>query len=262
MQKILAKLNRVLFTNLIFRIKSKISPKIIVDDGYNNQELVDFIIKKNNLYSLDLNDTSQIPLSAIRTLLPFAVGNFSNTVTVLDVGGGGGNHYYEAKFASNIKIFDWTVLETPKMVETAVKFLKPNPELLYATDIQSIAMKKFDLIMANSSIQYIKNPIVFLQDLVKIDSTYLYITRTPLSLNIAYEFAQISLLVDHGPGYLERKRNNELVSTTVKVLSKTIFESILNEKYDIKFVIKEENSVLNFGNQMFDSYGYFCERKR
>jgi len=262
MQKILAKLNRVLFTNLIFRIKSKISPKIIIDDGYNNQELVDFIIKKNNLYSLDLNDTSQIPLSAIRTLLPFAVGNFSNTVTVLDVGGGGGNHYYEAKFASNIKIFDWTVLETPKMVETAVKFLKPNPELLYATDIQSIAMKKFDLIMANSSIQYIKNPIVFLQDLVEIDSTYLYITRTPLSQHNEYKFAQISRLVDHGPGYLERKQNNELVSTTVRVLSKTIFESILNEKYDIKFVIKEENSVLNFDNQTFDSYGYFCERKR
>jgi hypothetical protein len=89
MQKMLAKLNRVLFTNLIFRIKSKILPKIIIDDGYNNQELIDFIIKKNNLYSLDLNDTSQIPLSSIRTLLPFAVGNFSNTVTVLDVGGGG-----------------------------------------------------------------------------------------------------------------------------------------------------------------------------
>jgi hypothetical protein len=148
------------------------------------------------------------------------------------------------------------------MVETAVKFLRPSPELLYATDIQSIAMKKFDLIMANGSIQYIKNPIVFLQALVEIDSTYLYITRTPLSQHNEYEFAQISRLVHHGPGYLERKQNNELVSTTVRVLSKTIFESILNEKYDIKFVIKEESSVLNFDNQAFDSYGYFCERKR
>ncbi len=250
-----------MLTDLIFKIKNKISPKYIIENGYDSQDLIDVIIKKNNLYSRDLKETNQIPLSAIRTLLPFAVGNFSDKVTVLDVGGGGGNHYYEARSATNIENFEWTVLETPKMVKAAEEFLVPNPDLRYIDNIQLVAMKTFDLIIANSSIQYVKNPLAFLQDLVKVDSTYLYITRTPLSLHKEYEFNQISKFRDHGPGYFEIYSKKNLVSTRVRIVPKTEFESILNQKYKIKFSIKEESSALHFGDKKFDSHGYFCERK-
>jgi putative methyltransferase (TIGR04325 family) len=197
----------------------------------------------------------------MRTIFPFALGQFQEKIHVLDFGGGGGNHYIEAKTAMPTKSFIWTVLETQEMVKQCTAKRSPGNELIFIDKISDLIPGDIDLIMANSSLQYTEDPLSKLRELIEVNSKYIWITRTVLSDFEQVDFSQTSDFRNNGPSISIPNDDARKVSYNVTVVPRPLFESIIETKYDIVLIVLEERGVYQNRGNFFDMYGYFCKRK-
>jgi len=140
----------------------------------------------------------------MRKLVPFAIGDVKKT-RVLDFGESIGNHYQEAKFVLQKQYFERIALETNSIVQCAKKLILSNNKSFFIDDVDLSRNIEFDLIFANSSLQYTPGPNLYPKWLLEMRAKYLYITRTLLSEKSFYHFPQISKLQEHGPGELDSK---------------------------------------------------------
>jgi putative methyltransferase (TIGR04325 family) len=235
------------------------SDKILT--GYSNEELIALVVQKNIKYQDEITESLSVPFSAMRTIIPFALGQFAKSVNVLDFGGGGGNHHAEAELAFPDKKFTWTVVETPELVSYCNIHRKSLGQLVFTQKLDDPRIKNLDLIIANSSLQYTHEPLEELQKLVSLGSRYLYITRTVLSESNPIIFEQLSRFQDNGPSLSNPEYDARKASYRVSVASRTDFEEILKDNYEIKLrVLEEEGAYVDKGKK-YDLYGYFCARK-
>lgn len=151
-----------------------------MDDGYQQTQLVSHIVNNSLSYSSELTQSRELPLSGTRNYLPFAMGQYSDVIKVLDFGGGAGHHHTEAELAFPDKNFEWIVFETKSMVDE-VNSKSRKTEVTFIHEMSKLEGCKFDLIIANSSLQYTDNPIQVMTDLVKLGAKYIYISPEPPS---------------------------------------------------------------------------------
>jgi putative methyltransferase (TIGR04325 family) len=229
--------------------------------GYSNQDLIAQVVQKNIKYQDEIIKSVSVPFSAMRTIIPFALGQFAQSVNVLDFGGGGGNHHAEAELAFPDKKFYWTVVETPELVNYCNSHRKSLGQLVFTQKLDDPRIKNLDLIIANSSIQYTDEPLEVLQNLVSLGSRYIFITRTVLSESNPIIFEQVSRFQDNGPSLSKPENDARKASYRVSVASRTSFEEILNHNYEIKLRVLEENGAYIHNGKKYDLYGYFCARK-
>jgi putative methyltransferase (TIGR04325 family) len=232
-----------------------------ISDGYSNADLIESIVAKNIQYQDEVFKSSSIPIAGMRTIFPFALGQFQEKIHVLDFGGGGGNHYIEAKAAMPTKSFIWNVLETKEMVKQCMAKRSSGNELFFIDKISDLIPEDIDLIIANSSLQYTEDPISRLRELIEVNSKYIWITRTVLTDSEQVDFYQTSDFRDNGPSISNPKDDARKVSYNVTVLPRPLFESVIKTKYDVLLMVLEERGVYKNGGNKFDVYGYFCKRK-
>jgi putative methyltransferase (TIGR04325 family) len=235
------------------------SCKKIFSTNYNDEHLTTSIVKKTLEYSRFISEENSIPITALRTALPFALGEFQRRITVLDFGGGAGTTYFEAKYFSPNKDFKWIILETKTMANMAESMNTKTNELKYISNFKEIDDIKIDLIIANSSLQYTDNPIDYLNKLINIKAKYLFITRTPLTNEESIKVLQTSILGENGPQIGNKLVNKTRINIPATVISKNVFENLLESCYQIKYHIIEEKSSFNASGRSFDLFGYFCE---
>jgi putative methyltransferase (TIGR04325 family) len=243
----------------IVKYTKSIGCKKSFSTNYNDEQLTTSIVKNTLEYSRFISAENSIPITALRTALPFALGEFQRRITVLDFGGGAGATYFEAKYLFPNKDFKWIILETKTMANMAESMNNKTDELKFISSFREIGDVKIDLIIANSSLQYTDNPIDHLNKLINIKAKYFFITRTPLANEESKRVLQTSILGENGPQINNKLVNKTRIDIQATVISKNIFENLLESFYQIKYHFIEEKNGFHASGRSFDLFGYFCE---
>ena len=264
----------------------------LAETSYEDSDIVKVVTTKNVVFRDKLRSrllgtgTATLDMTATRILLAFSMmtekRNDEGVMRVLDVGGGAGFHFFIAKAAifgdsgagrseerrtsssskkSPIEL-QWRVVETPSMVKGAKARGLEERGLRFFDDIRAAAQSlgNIDLILASSSLQYFPDPIAALRDMIGVQASYLFITRTPLSLQGTMRKMQTSRLGDNGPGPLpsELSSLDRDITFPITYPDKKDIEAVLRTRYNILVRFHEERSSFGSGLQRYDNYGYFC----
>ena len=233
------------------------------DGGYLNKKLTNSVAYKQFLHNQLLASQPIFEFNAIRTLV--GIGQISNKskLNVIDVGGGAGYHFHIASIAFPSIKFEWHVVETKSMCDSASQHAKSG--LYFHESLSSVAnsLSDIDLVFSSSALQYFEDPIKTLSDILDLKSRNIFITRTPLSLYSQILIAvQRSKLSDNGPGQLPHGFVDEIIEYPITYIPKKVFEETLLSSYQIKFQIEEEGASLFFENMPINGmFGYYCSLK-
>lgn len=166
----------------------KFDDALKVCDGYNDNNLIDRIYKqsikaiKNNKYEQDgiIYDNPIINEFIVDYLCNDYIINkkysFKKKIKILDYGGSFGNLYYSLKNFIHMN-FEWEVIEQKRKV-TYAKKNSLFKEIRFSSQIDS--KKKYDIIIFNTSFQYLPNPIQIFKKLRNKSNIFIF---TNLILN-------------------------------------------------------------------------------
>jgi putative methyltransferase (TIGR04325 family) len=226
------------------------------NNGYNNLTLNKSIIKKTIKFS-NFNSINEQDTNIQRTIKFLKFIKKKKLNNIIDFGGGAGYHYLIAKIKLPNFNCRWQVIENKTMVRLCNKAFKYK-NLFFFNSLNNI--KKNDILFSSCSINYTKNPLKTLKMISKLDSKYLYFTRTPLTQNKSIEFKQISLLSDNGPCKLKNEKKM-LIEYKNKIIKKECFENIFKNKYTILSRYIDQKNAFCYGNNSFDTYTYIFKRR-
>ena len=231
--------------------------------GYESELIGKVVTKKNFYYKLSMRKSDFIyPQSLLRPLLPLAYIT-KKQVKVIDFGGGGGAQYFAASHLfSSSRLFSWRVIETETIVNNSSALA--NGDLAFYKSIEEATFDGFypDLVIASSSLEYTRNPLETLRELINLDANYFYLTRSALTLGpnlIAAE--QTSRLKDNGPGPLPDEFQDCEIKYWIRVLPLNLVKQELSAKYDILFTALEVENAINVLNTPVNQYGILAHRK-
>jgi putative methyltransferase (TIGR04325 family) len=114
-------------------------------------------------------------------------------LSVLDWGGGFGHYQVLARSVLPRLPFDWHVKETPAVVARGRDL---NPEVTFHDDAAALD-RRFDLVVASSSLQYAEDWRALLERLAGASERYLYVARVPIAMQ-APSFVVIQRPYVHG----------------------------------------------------------------
>jgi putative methyltransferase (TIGR04325 family) len=230
--------------------------------GYNNNELSKIVIQKNIIANSLLEKNRFHEMSSLRTLLGIIWALKEKSIKVIDFGGGGGYHYFIAKnIFRDTKNIKWHVVETPTMCQEAKIVSSEELEFFDSINQAKSGLDDIDLIFSSSALQYTPDPILFLEELLDCSSKFLYITRTPFSSSkdIIYS-VQASMLGANGPGPLPDGFNDRVILYPITYVPLDQIINIINKKYKVLFMVKEESPTLFFNDfPLNEYYGIWCE---
>jgi putative methyltransferase (TIGR04325 family) len=231
--------------------------------GYESELIGKVVTKKNFYYRLSMCKSDFIyPQSLLRPLLPLAYITKKH-VRVIDFGGGGGAQYFSASHLfSSSRLFSWRVVETETIVNNSSALA--NGDLAFYRSIGEATFDGFypDLVIASSSLEYTKNPLETLRELINLDASYFYLTRSALTLGSNLITAeQTSRLKDNGPGPLPDEFQDCEIKYWIRVLPLNLVKQELSAKYDILFTALEVDNALNVSNTPVSQYGILAHRK-
>ena len=137
---------------------------------------------KNGEYAFErdsvLFSDIQYPFHVLAGLLKIALLN-SGKLNVLDFGGSLGSSYYQCRnFLKGLHKLTWNIIEQPKFVACG-KELFENEELKFYYNIDACnEVSQPDVVLLSGVVQYIENPYVLLEDIMKNNFKYLIFDRT------------------------------------------------------------------------------------
>src|SRR5262245_53127143 len=150
-------------------------------DGYLAKDVVDVVVKKNEIYRQRVSSSRTMGWESVRTIVGVgAIDPQPTALRVLDFGGGGGLHFsiVRAVFGAE-KDIKWNVVETEAMASAA------NPRLAsgglkFLSDIDDgvADLGEVDLVFTSGALQYTPDPLAFLEKLIAVKARHLFVTRT------------------------------------------------------------------------------------
>jgi putative methyltransferase (TIGR04325 family) len=127
-----------------------------------------------------LFDHIEYSFPVLAALLKIALEN-NGELRILDFGGSLGSSYYQYKdFLSCVHTLEWSIVEQPKFVECGKQFFQNDQLRFYSTIEECISEKTIDVILLLSVIQYLENPLQFLDSLRAYRIPYILIDRTSI----------------------------------------------------------------------------------
>ena len=234
-------------------------------DGYEDENLVKVIIAKTLNLKDRLKKNPTLDAPSLRIFVAIANSIKDNQLTVLDFGGSAGAHYFIVKSILGEDInLDWRVVETPKMVEEAVKNKLENKELTFYDNLASATNeKKIDLAVAIGSVHYTENPYDILKEIVKKNPSYLFLTRTPLAKKELILLQETSYS-KNGIGKIPEEMNikDKKIKYPVTILNREKVENIINNYGNILLKIDEDKAAYKTKSESFDLFGYLVKNFR
>lgn len=260
-----------MFRNYIFKIiiffkkkfigfkqinESSIKEKIIPD--YQNKDLINLILLKNKEF---YKKKSKLILED--KYLFNKLFRIKRQIKVLDLGGGGGHIFQIFKRNYPFKNFKWYNYETHALVKLFKKKFKIEKNLIFTDKLEEIP-NKIDLLYCNSSLQYIKNQTHFMNQILKKEFKYIYITRTFFNHNNLKTIITIqeSLLSENGPGMVPKRLFKEkIIKYPLFIFSKKKFENLLKKKYFLISKKKYDNDFIIINDIKYFSFMYLFKSK-
>lgn len=253
MIKIINILNRIFFKlkgyNTGFEAKKFLSLKEIIDiQTYDNLNLINFIFKRavkariDNLYEQDSVIFNKPRPN--KFFIDFLLNDYikqiklNKKIKVLDYGGSFGNTFFSLEKYLNLK-FDWYVYDQKKKVQLAkeAKVFKPV-NFLYKHQIKK--NNYYDIILFSTSLQYMENPFLALEEL-KNSSKNILINNL--------------ILTNSKKNYLRIERPDPTIygyTYPCWFLSKSNFLHILNKHYNVTLNKTKEAYSLNYGENYYN----------
>lgn len=233
----------------------------IKNNTYEQDELIEVVLRKNEIFRALPLSNQLLSSDAARILMAIGLARNNNKITVVDFGGGGGNHFTIANIGFPDSVaFDWNIVETPKFVENARKISIPN--LRYFDELSKAvnAVQNVDLLLASSTLQYCPDPIGMLNQLTMSGAKCLYLTRTPFNSGAETIFStQASWLSRNGPGPLPAGFKDRKISYPIGYASRSKVEEVLQARYEIVFKADEgEAPAFKVLGEKVSMTGYFC----
>lgn len=233
------------------------------NDTYENIDLVKVVVDKNLIYRQKLHADTVFDLGTLRTLIALGLSKTNDALNVVDFGGSAGYHFTVASKALGEETkLKWNVVETKVMAKEAQRIAVDGLKFFDNTSDAVKDLGDVDLVFTSSALQYCSSPIAFLKQLIDINAKYIYITRTPFC-NSSHSIitTQESKLSANGPGPLPNKYKDKTIKYPIFFASRQEVETILSEKYEIRFKTQEGEGVFKVPNAMISMDGYFCIRK-
>ena len=240
----------------IFR--SNVASKKVEIISYEDPVLVEEIVTKTQARSLELRKNAPLTGPEIRTATGFFMLPNRDSLRVIDLGGGAGTHFDTLRrIFPNAKI-DYFVIETKEMVRQASEKRMAVDGLTFLSDPESPRLcGDFDLMLANSSLQYLPDVDETLKQILRLKPKNVFITRTPLTFNAGIvHIDQVSRLVDNGPSG-KASNSNALVKYQAKILPLNHLTKIFSEDYKELFSIQEESNPFGQEHPSINSWGFF-----
>jgi putative methyltransferase (TIGR04325 family) len=232
-------------------------------DGFDDPLLTKVVVAKGKKFAENLVIHKTIDLMMLRTVIGIVSVLKSKSLKVIDFGGAAGAHYFITKSLLDNDInIDWRVIETPAMVNEAVKQGLQNNELTFYDTIEAAAQDEaFDLVFASSSVHYTPRPYDVIASLLSVTSKKFVLTRTAIA-NQQQVLLQKSTLSGNGIGPIPEELGikDKTITYPVTVLCKEKVEGILRNFGEIQLHIKEDKKVLHTAAESFGYYGYIVTK--
>jgi putative methyltransferase (TIGR04325 family) len=168
---------------LVSRLWRRLRPPSETIEGYQHPDLVDVVFKKALAY-------------AVIGEWPEMLG----VTSVLDFGGGFGDHYKLARLQSpSIK---WAVVETPAMVAKAAELATGRLRFFSSIPEAAAWLGSIEVMHSSGALQYTPEPEVTLRELCGLRAKRMLWQRMALSTDRLEREMQSSNLGDNGPGRL------------------------------------------------------------
>ena len=171
-------------------------------NGYEDDQLTDVILFKTINYAktlennyLKLTPTTSFSLSALASIVS---AKASKSLTVVDVGGACGAHYFEFRKACDPSLsIQWYVVETATMAKKAKNTLQ-SEELHFADSLDEVLgliNEPIDLLHTSGTLQCVPDPHNFLNKILNSKANYILFNR--LGLNRTDETDVITIHFSH-----------------------------------------------------------------
>lgn len=176
-------------------------------DSYEDPRLIEVVKEKTKLFSEALQSDAGHTTPTRQTIQNLDVlrsVELNQPLDVLEIGGACGASYFETQHFAPGRIRHWSIVETPAMA-TAGESLTNDPNLSFHSDFTSAVRRlaSRDLAVAQGVLQYTPDPVQTLNDLIALEFSYVYITRTAVAKVDRPIFTrQDTELEAHGPGRL------------------------------------------------------------
>lgn len=234
--------------------------KHISDASYEDPELCRMIAEKTRIYReklsqtpVDLNAAQSFLLSVIQKIL---VEDKTTTLNVLDLGGACGAHYFEIKrlLPKNVGL-KWMVIETAEMVRAASQIEKETSELFFCSELDQTDLKP-QLIHSSSTLQYVPQPYVLIEQLKKTGTEWMFFNRMMFNTgkNDLITIQQ-SQMADNGPGPMPVNFTNKLIRYPHTNMSYSRFNQAFLPEYKPEWIFDEPSGNISKGEQNFIGKG-------
>jgi putative methyltransferase (TIGR04325 family) len=170
-------------------------------------------------------------------LIALSLCSKKQDLVVLDFGGGAGIHYDIFKQTNPEVSVTWLIVETSTMKQSAQQ---RKPEVEYFTNIDDLMSKyqQIDCVFANSSIQYVDDPLTLIDNIVSLSPEIFVMARTAMHENVSFQSIQRSRLEANGPGMKKSSLGNIEISYPISVLCEQEYLEKFN-KSELIFRIQE-----------------------
>ena len=194
-------------------------------------------------------DEIQYSFPVLAGLFRAAVEN-KNQLSVLDFGGSLGSSYFQCQyFLSVLSALEWNIIEQEHFVKCGLEHFRTKELHFYYTINECLFQTKPTVILLSSVLQYLSDPFLILDELMRIGAPYIIIDRTPFS-DSATDF----VTVQHVPASIYK------ASYPCWIFSRQSFLTRVTEKYQILTEFESDDNSACVGKLQF-KFGGMVLRK-
>lgn len=203
---------------------------------YESDALTELVYRK----TLAFNRATALDFAMGSERLLLAVGMASaerapgESCRVLDFGGACGAHHKLATLLFDDLPFRWAVVETPSMILKARSL--ETEQLKFFEDIPSASawLGSVDLVNSNSVLQYLKDPLQTVRQLLELSPKVALWERLMLADGATHADKQRTMLFNHGPGAVPAGFRNRPVLNDIIRLSRAEFLAAHGAQYRLR----------------------------
>ena len=235
--------------------------------GYEADDLVDVIFNKYTAFREEILATNVIPHNSLPTVLGVTnhIGDYEirpKTITVFDIGGGGGGHYFPTRLAVDKSIsLSWNVIETKALAQKCQPLSNNELKFFHTIEDAVYSASKVDIVLLSGSLQYLPNPEKNLDEVLKLQPKTLFLTRTGLTTKSNNEiYVQESKLSENGPGQLKNSSLDRVCKYPITLYPIDKFkDTIRRHGYGYRYASVDEQPI-NIAQTQYLLYTFYLEK--